>query len=128
MEEPKKKVIMISEEDIEESRRRAAQLKKKKHQLKGEDKLENISSLAANATLAVVLMFGFYLFALGIIGVLLFIPYATWVYLGSLPLKIAFFCVVGAGVIFYSILPRPDRFIEPVLFSNRTSTQIFSKQ
>jgi Zn-dependent protease with chaperone function len=58
-------------------------------------------------------MLGFYILAIGIAGVLIYIPYAEWTYAGSLHVKLAFFCVLGAGIILWSILPRPDRFTPP---------------
>jgi Zn-dependent protease with chaperone function len=70
-------------------------------------------SLAARILLALVLMVGFYLLALGIAGGLLWIPYAEWVYAHRLHPKIALACVIGAGIILWSILPRFDRFDPP---------------
>jgi heat shock protein HtpX len=70
-------------------------------------------SLAGRAVLAVALMLGFYLLAIAVAGVLIYLPYAEWTYAGSLHLKLAFFCVLGAGTILWSILPRPDRFVPP---------------
>jgi hypothetical protein len=35
-------------------------------------------SITGRAALAAVLMFGFYILALGIAGVLIYIPYAAW--------------------------------------------------
>jgi Zn-dependent protease with chaperone function len=58
-------------------------------------------------------MLGFYILALAIVGVLIYIPYAEWTYAGSLHLKLAFLCIMGAAIILWSILPRPDRFIPP---------------
>jgi heat shock protein HtpX len=70
-------------------------------------------SLAGRAALAVGLMLGFYVLAIGIAGVLIYLPYAEWTYAGSLHIKLAFFCILGAGTILWSILPRPDRFVPP---------------
>lgn len=70
-------------------------------------------SLAGRALIAVGLMIGFYVLALALAGGLLFIPYAEVVYAGRLHVKIALFCVVGAGVILWSIVPRPDKFVPP---------------
>jgi Zn-dependent protease with chaperone function len=58
-------------------------------------------------------MLGFYVLAIAIAGVLIYLPYAEWTYAGSLHLKLAFFCILGAGTILWSILPRPDRFVSP---------------
>ena len=68
------------------------------------------SSLAGRAILSVGLKLGFYILALSIAGVLIYIPYAEWTYAGSLHLKLTFFCILGARIILWSILPRPDRF------------------
>src|SRR2546425_12579586 len=70
-------------------------------------------SLALRATLAVALMIGFYLLALGIVAGLLFIPYAQMVFLHQIYFRLTLFCLVGAGVILFSIVPRPDRFVPP---------------
>ena len=70
-------------------------------------------SLAGRAVLAVGLLLGCYILALGIAGVLICLPYAEWTYAGTLHPKLAWFCILGAGVILWSILPRPDRFIPP---------------
>jgi Zn-dependent protease with chaperone function len=70
-------------------------------------------SLAGRALLAIGLMIGFYLLAVGIAGGLLAIPYLEMVSVHRLHIKLALFCVVGAGVILWSILPRPDRFPPP---------------
>lgn len=70
-------------------------------------------SLAARSVAAVSLMVGFYALALGIVAVLLFLPYAEWTYAGRLHVQLAFACVLGAGAIAWSILPRPDAFAAP---------------
>src|SRR5258708_25110565 len=70
-------------------------------------------SLSARAIIALVLMMGFYILALGVVALLLWIPYAEWTYLNRLDLRIALACLVGAGVVGFSILPRRDRFEAP---------------
>jgi heat shock protein HtpX len=70
-------------------------------------------SLFGRATLALVLMIGFYALAVGIAGGLLYFPYAEWHFGHRLHLKAAFGCVVGAGLVLFSIVPRPDRFQPP---------------
>jgi heat shock protein HtpX len=70
-------------------------------------------SILTRAILAVVLMVGFYVLALGIAAALLYIPYAEWAYAHRLHLKLGLACVIGAGVILWSILPRVDRFVAP---------------
>ncbi len=70
-------------------------------------------SLAGRAVLAVILMVGFYVLALGIAGALLFIPWAEWHYAHRIHAKLLIACIVGAGLILFSILPRRDRFVPP---------------
>jgi heat shock protein HtpX len=70
-------------------------------------------SLARRAALAVLLTLGFYLLAMVMTTFLLFIPYAEWTYAGRIHVKLVLFCVIGAGVILWSIIPRPDRFTAP---------------
>lgn len=70
-------------------------------------------SLAGRAVLAVALMIGFYALALAIAGGLLFIPIAEIKYGRRIHAKLAILCVVGAGVILWSILPRRDKFTPP---------------
>jgi heat shock protein HtpX len=70
-------------------------------------------SLAGRAVLAVMLMLGFYVLALAMAGGLIYILYAQWMYAGRLHPKLAIFCILGAGIILWSILPRRDRFIAP---------------
>jgi len=52
-------------------------------------------SMAARAALAVVLMIGFYLLATVLVCVLLYLPYAEWVYAHRLHVKLAIGCVAG---------------------------------
>jgi Zn-dependent protease with chaperone function len=73
----------------------------------------NSQSLALRAAFAVLLTVGFYLLALSMVALLLFIPYAEWTYGGRIHIKILIFCLLGAGVIAKSIIPRPDRFTAP---------------
>lgn len=69
--------------------------------------------MAGRALLAVVLFVGFYVLALVIAAVLLYIPYAEMTYLERLDARIALACVISAGAIVWSILPRRDRFTAP---------------
>jgi len=71
------------------------------------------SSLAARAFLAVLLMVGFYLLALTIAAALLWIPWAELHLVHRIHIKLLIVCVVGAGIILWSILPRTDRFDAP---------------
>ena len=70
-------------------------------------------SLLGRAVLAIVLMIGFYALAIATAGVLLYLPYAEVRYAHRLDIRLAIFCLVGAGIIMWSILPRRDRFIPP---------------
>ena len=70
-------------------------------------------SLSTRATIALALMIGFYVFALAIAFGLLWIPYAEYTYLDRLDLRIGVGCVIGAGIVLWSIVPRRDRFAAP---------------
>lgn len=70
-------------------------------------------SITVRALLALVLLFGFYVLALGIAAGLLYIPYAEVVYAHRLHAKLAIGCILGAGAILLAIVPRPDRFQMP---------------
>jgi Zn-dependent protease with chaperone function len=65
-------------------------------------------SLRTRAVLAVVLTVGFYVLALGLIAGLVAV-----VFIPHVPVRLIFFCVVGAGAIAVSIVPRPSRFVPP---------------
>jgi Zn-dependent protease with chaperone function len=65
------------------------------------------------ALLAVALMAGFYVLAVGIAVGLLLIPYGEWQLLHRVHLKIAAVCIGGAGAILWAIMPRPDKFEAP---------------
>jgi len=70
-------------------------------------------SLVGRAFLALGLMIGFYVFAVAIALGLLYLPYAEVAYTNRIHPKLAIFCIVGAAVILWSIIPRPDRFTAP---------------
>jgi Zn-dependent protease with chaperone function len=75
-------------------------------------------SLTTRAIVALLLMIGFYVLALGIAGGLLWLAYADWAYRNSIDrLEIAL--VIAAGLILWSILPRVDRFEAPGPLVNR---------
>lgn len=71
------------------------------------------ASLALRALLAVVLMVGFYLLALAIAGLLVWLPVLEYSGRHGVHVKLALVCFVAAGVIVWSVLPRWDRFVEP---------------
>lgn len=75
--------------------------------------IHDSQSLARRAAFAVLLTLGFYLLALAMSALLLFIPYAEWHYGGRIHARLLLFCVLGAGVILWSIIPRLDRFTAP---------------
>ena len=70
-------------------------------------------SIAVRAALALALMVGFYLLALGIAALVLAVPLLEVRYIGHLTGKITLVAVMGAGTILWSILPRHDRFEDP---------------
>jgi heat shock protein HtpX len=70
-------------------------------------------SLATRALLAIALMIGFYVLAIVIAAGLLYVPYAEVVYAHRIHFRLVVFCVVGAGIILWSIVPRRDRFLAP---------------
>jgi len=69
------------------------------------------SFIIGRAVLAVLLLVGFYVLALGIAFGLLWVPYAEFVYPQRLTPKLALICILGAVAILWSVLPRPDTFI-----------------
>jgi Zn-dependent protease with chaperone function len=70
-------------------------------------------SVGLRAVMALGLMIGFYALALGLAAVLLWLPYAEVTYTDRVHVKLAIMCVLGAGIILWSILPRRDRFEAP---------------
>jgi hypothetical protein len=70
-------------------------------------------SLASRALLALLLFVGFYVLALGIAGVLVYLPYAEWHFGGRLHVRLALFALGGAAIILWSLLPRFDKFVPP---------------
>lgn len=70
------------------------------------------SSLAFRAVLALLLMVGFYVLALAVAGLLIFLIFiqiASRIFNAYLSV----FCLFGAWIIMWSIFPRIDRFIPP---------------
>ena len=72
-----------------------------------------VSFIVGRAILAVVLMIGFYLLAVGIAAGLLWVPYAEVVYAHRVTPKLALICILGGLAILWSVLPRIDKFIAP---------------
>ncbi len=69
-------------------------------------------SLAGRAILAIALMIGFYVLALGLASILLFIAYAEIVW-GNRVDRLGIFGLVGGLIILWGIVPRPDSFEAP---------------
>src|SRR5690349_5407202 len=75
--------------------------------------METSRSLRRRAVMALVLMVGFYAFALAVALGLLWIPYAEYTYREHVNVRIALFCVIGAGTVLWALVPRIDRFVAP---------------
>jgi Zn-dependent protease with chaperone function len=75
--------------------------------------MERQVSFAGRALTAVALMIGFYLLAIGMAAALLWVVYAEVVLFHRIHLQLTLACVVGAAVILWSVVPRPDRFEAP---------------
>jgi heat shock protein HtpX len=69
-------------------------------------------SLAARAVLALVLMIGFYLLALAVAALLIFVIYLE-ISSGRLNIYLTLICLFAAGVILWSIVPRGEHFAAP---------------
>ena len=75
--------------------------------------MNNQGSLTQRAYVALALTIGFYLLALAAAAALLFAVYAQIFWADRIYVKLVLFCVIGAGVILWSIVPRFDKFVEP---------------
>jgi len=69
--------------------------------------------LLMRALMAIVLMAGFYVLAIGTAGLLLFFAYAQVVYSKVQLVKLVIVCVIGAIAILWSLIPRRDTFTAP---------------
>lgn len=69
--------------------------------------------MAGRATAALLLTIGFYGLALIVALALLAVPYFEWVWAHRVTGRLAIICLVGAGIILWSIVPRPERFVPP---------------
>ncbi len=65
------------------------------------------------AIVALLLILGFYSIALGLIGVLLYLPYASWVHLGYFSARESGFCVFSVLTVGYAVWPRREFFMAP---------------
>ena len=72
-----------------------------------------VPSLAARATLAVVLLIGFYVLAIAVAAALLFLPYAELRWGHRIHIQLAFLSIVGAVIVIWSMIPKFDRFQAP---------------
>ena len=70
-------------------------------------------SVGGRVLLAVLLTIGFYSLALGVAGLLVFIVYAEFALVHRVNFQITLVCLVGAGTILWSILPRLGHFVDP---------------
>jgi Zn-dependent protease with chaperone function len=70
-------------------------------------------SLALRAAVAILLMIGFYALAIGLAGSLFWLAWAMVVDGHHVYPKLIAFCVIGGGLILWSIVPRVDRFEAP---------------
>jgi len=75
--------------------------------------MESSRSLQHRAVLALLLMVGFYVFALAIAGALLWVPYAEVTYMERVNGRLTLFCLIGGLTILWSIVPRIDKFEAP---------------
>jgi Zn-dependent protease with chaperone function len=75
--------------------------------------VNNTSSLLFRSIIAILLLIGFYALALGMAAFLLWLVYLQVVVAGYISIKLALICVVLAGVIVWSVLPRIDHFEPP---------------
>jgi heat shock protein HtpX len=70
-------------------------------------------SATTRALIALALMVGFYVLALAVAFGLLWVPYVEWTYLDRINGRLTLACIVGAGIVLWSIVPRRDRFEPP---------------
>jgi len=70
-------------------------------------------SLLGRGIVAVLLTIGFYGLALAIVALLLFLIYAQVAIANRINIRLTLACLITAGVILWSILPRIDRFTPP---------------
>src|SRR5687767_14684969 len=75
--------------------------------------MQSSRSLQHRAVLALLLMVGFYVFALAIAGGLLWVPYAEYMYLERMNGRLTLFSIIGGLTILYAIIPRIDKFEAP---------------
>jgi Zn-dependent protease with chaperone function len=70
-------------------------------------------SLTTRAIIAVLLMIGFYVLSILVIGTLIWIPYAELRYFDRIDIRIVLGCLLAAFLILKSVVPRRDKFEPP---------------
>lgn len=70
-------------------------------------------SLTLRSIVALFLFVGFYALAIGLAGLLFFLPVAEILWLDRIHFKLAIVSVIAGGVILWSVMPRFDRFQPP---------------
>ena len=92
--------------------------------------MQSSRSLRTRAVMALLLMVGFYVFALAIVAILLWVPYAEFTYMervNSGGSRLAIFCIVGALTILWALVPRIDKFEPPgPRLTPATAPQLFT--
>ena len=85
-------------------------------------------SLAARAVMAIALMIGYYVLAIAVCVVLIWIPYAEYTYLHRVDGRIAFACLAGAATVLWALVPRSDKFEAPgPRLTPSTSPELFAQ-
>ena len=75
--------------------------------------MQSARSLQHRAMLALLLMVGFYVFAVAVAGALLWVPYAEVMYMERINGRLTLFCIAGGLTILWAIVPRIDKFEAP---------------
>ena len=75
--------------------------------------MSRTSWLAGRVALAIALMIGFYVLALGVSGGLLWIAYFDLTQTRHPAFRLIAFCVIGAASVLWAIVPRRDKFEAP---------------
>jgi Zn-dependent protease with chaperone function len=75
--------------------------------------MSQLTSLRSRAAICAVLIVGFYVLSLGLSALLLWIASISWKHGVSGGGRIILFCLLGAGSILFSIIPRREQFVPP---------------
>src|SRR5690606_16855830 len=85
-------------------------------------------SLALRALLALVLLVGFYVLAIGMVALLLALPVLEVLFIERIHIQLALVSLFGAAAVAWSILPRFDRFEVPgALLTRDTQPRLFAE-